>query len=201
MSRIGKKPVEVPDGVTVEISGQSVKVSGPNSKQPLSWSVPAPISAALDDGGKRVVVTRPDDQKRSRALHGLSRALIANMVHGASQGYQRRLLVYGTGYNCTVKGRTLELNVGFMGRGTKDKPQFRIPIPDGLEVVIEAPAARGETDPARFVVQGADKQQVGEFCAEVRAIRPPEPYKGKGIRYEDEQVQKKAGKAFAGGAA
>lgn len=200
MSRIGKKPVEVPDGVTVEISGQTVKVCGPKSEQPLSWSVPAPISAALDDGGKRVVVTRPDDRKRSRALHGLSRALIANMVHGASQGYQRRLLVYGTGYNCDVKGRTLELNVGFTGRGTKDKPQFRIPIPGGLEVVIEAPAARGDIDPAKFVVRGADKQLVGEFCAEVRAIRPPEPYKGKGLRYEGEQVQRKAGKRLAGGA-
>jgi len=201
MSRIGRKPIEVPAGVTVDISGRKVQVSGPKCKKPLSWEVPAPISAAVADGGKQVVVTRPDDEKRSKALHGLSRALIANMVQGAHQGYERRLLIYGTGYNCKVNGGNLLLNVGFMGRGTKEKPQFTIPIPEGVEVVVETPAARGETDPAKFLVQGADKQLVGEFSAEVRAIRPPEPYKGKGISYEGEHVQRKAGKAFAGGAA
>ena len=200
MSRIGKKPIEVPGGVTVRISGQQVEVSGPKAKQPLTWSVPESISAVVGDGGKQVLVTRQDDRKRSRALHGLSRALIANMVLGVVRGYERRLLIYGTGYNCAVKGQTLELNLGFTGRGTKEKAQFRIPIPAGLEVAVEAPAARGDSDPAKLVVRGADKQLVGEFCAELRANRPPEPYKGKGIRYETEQVQRKAGKAFAGGA-
>ncbi|MHC4608829.1 MAG: 50S ribosomal protein L6 [Planctomycetota bacterium] len=201
MSRIGNKPIDVPEGVTVDISGQIVKVSGPKCKQPLTWSIPDRISAVRKEGGKRVVVTRRDEQKRSRALHGLSRALIANMIHGAWRGYERRLLVYGTGYNCKVTDRTLEMNIGFMGRGSKDKAQFAIPIPEGLDVVVETPAARGDSEPAKFVVRGADKQLVGEFCAEVRTNRPPEPYKGKGIRYEDEQVKRKAGKAFAGGAA
>jgi large subunit ribosomal protein L6 len=201
MSRIGESPIDVPAGVTVEISGQDVRVSGPKCKQPLTWSVPAGITAAMDNGGRRVVVTRQDDQKRHRSLHGLSRALIANMVHGVLHGYERRLLVYGTGYSCNVQDGKLHLNVGFMGRGSKEKPQFEVPIPDGIEVEVETPAARGESDPAKFVVRGADKQQVGEFAAEVRAIRPPEPYKGKGIRYEGEQVQRKAGKAFAAGGA
>ena len=201
MSRIGKKPIEVPAAVTVEISGQDVRVSGPKCKKPLGWSLPQGIAATLGDGGRRVVVTRADDQKRSRALHGLSRALIANMVHGAAEGYERRLLVFGTGFNCGVQDNRLRLNVGFTGRGSKDKPQFEIPIPEDLEVEVETPAARGDSDPAKFVIRGADKQLVGEFAAEVRAIRPSEPYKGKGIRYEGERVQRKAGKAFAAGAA
>ena len=201
MSRIGKKPIEVPTGVTVEVRGQDVRVSGPKCTKALTWSVPLGIAATLDNGGRRVVVTRSKDQKRFRALHGLSRALIANMVHGAAQGYQRRLLVFGTGYSCSVQGGLLRLNIGFTGRGSKDKPQFEIPIPEGIEVEVETPTARGDSDPAKFVVRGADKQLVGEFAAEVRALRPPEPYKGKGIRYEGERVQRKAGKAFAGGAA
>jgi len=200
MSRIGKKPIDIPDGVTVTISGQVVSVSGPKAKQPLQWDVPEGVQAAVEEGGKRVVVTRQNDEKRSRQLHGLSRAMIANMVHGMLNGYERRLLVFGAGYNCNVVGNNLTLNVGFMGRGTKEKPQFTIPIPEGLEVVIETPAARGDTDPAKFLVRGVDKQLVGNFCAQVRSIRPPEPYKGKGVRYEDERVQRKAGKAFAGGA-
>ncbi|HUU85026.1 MAG TPA: 50S ribosomal protein L6 [Phycisphaerae bacterium] len=201
MSRIGKKPIAVPGGVSVEVTGQEVRVSGPKCQQPLTWQVPAGVAAKLEDDGRRVVVTRADDQKRSRALHGLSRALIANMVHGAAQGYERRLLVYGTGYGCNMQGGTLRLNVGFMGRGSKDKPQFVVPIPEGIEVEVEVPAARGDSDPAKFVIRGADKQLVGEFAAEVRGIRPPEPYKGKGIRYEGERVIRKAGKAFAGGGA
>jgi large subunit ribosomal protein L6 len=183
----------------VTVSGQRVDVTGPKCQRPLSWSVPEGVSAALENGGKRVVVTRASDEKRVRALHGLSRALIANMVHGVAQGYQRRLLIYGTGYSCGVKGRTLELNIGFTGRGSKDRAQFRLPIPEGIEVDVETPAARGDTEPAKLVVRGADKQLVGEFAAEVRTLRRPEPYKGKGIRYEGEHVQRKAGKAFAGG--
>lgn len=200
MSRIGKKPIEVPTGVKVSIAGSRVSVSGPKTKAPLVFSVPATITARLDQGDKNVVVTRANDQKSCRALHGLSRALIANMVHGAHTGYERRLLIYGTGYSCKLQGQSLQLNVGFMGRGSKEKPQFTVPIPDGLEVTVETPAARGNNDPAKFVVRGPDKQQVGDFCARVRGIRPPEPYLGKGIRYENERVARKAGKAFAGSA-
>ncbi|MCH7812535.1 MAG: 50S ribosomal protein L6 [Planctomycetes bacterium] len=199
MSRIGKKPVAIPSGVTVKIDGQAVEVSGPKTKQPLCWSIPGAIRASLDNGDRTVVVTRSDDQKRSRSLHGLTRALIANMVQGAATGYERRLLIFGTGYSCKVEGQFLELNIGFMGRGTKKKAQFRVPIPQGLDIVIETPASRGDTDPAKLLIKGADKQLVGEFAAEVRSLRPPEPYKGKGIRYDDETVQRKAGKAFAGG--
>ena len=199
MSRIGKKPVDIPGGVKVEISGRTVKVSGPKAAQPMTWSLPEMVSAAVDESGKTVVVTRQDDSKQARSEHGLSRSLIANMIQGAAQGYEQRLQVYGTGYSCNVQGDKLLLNCGFMGRGTKEKPQFSIPIPKGLEVVIETAAARGNADPASFVVRGCDKHLVGDFSARVRGIRPPEPYKGKGIRYHGENVQRKAGKAFAGG--
>jgi large subunit ribosomal protein L6 len=199
MSRIGKKPIDVPSGVTVKVAGQNVTVSGPKAKQPLDWTLPANVSAALDESGKQVVVTRAGDSKQARAEHGLSRSLIANMIHGAAHGYERRLLIFGTGYGCNVQDGKLLLNCGFMGRGTKDKPQFTVPIPDGLEVTVETAASRGNADPASFVVRGASKELLGDFCARVRAIRPPEPYKGKGIRYQNEQVQRKAGKAFAGG--
>ncbi len=196
MSRIGKKPITVPSGVNVAVSGCKVDVSGPLGK--LSWSVPAAVAVAESDDKKCVVVSRASERKDASAMQGLARALIANMVEGVSSGFQRRLEVYGTGYSCEVKGATFNLNVGFMGRGGKDKPQFRIAIPDGLEVVVEVPASRGDTDPAKFLVKGCDKQMVGQFAAEVRKIRPPEPYKGKGIRYEGEYVRRKQGKALAG---
>ena len=195
MSRIGKKPVPIPGGVTVRIAGRDVEVSGPKGK--LSWDVPAPIEVAVEDN--QVVCQRPDDAKRSRALHGLSRALIANMVKGVSEGYQIGLEIYGTGYNCKLEGQTLLLNVGYMGRGIGRKAQYEIPLPSGLEVKIDVPAARGDSDPAKFTIIGADKQQVGQFAAELRKIRKPEPYKGKGIRYAGEHIRRKAGKVFAGG--
>ncbi len=199
MSRIGKKPVAVPDGVKVEIAGSEFKVSGPKGE--LSWELPERISARYDADAKLIQVERVGDEKQARALHGTSRALLANMIHGVNQGYERRLLVYGTGYSCNLKGDFLCLNVGFVGRGSKNKPQFEVPVPDGLEVVVETPAARGDLEPAKFLVRGCDKQLVGQFAAEVRRIRPPEPYKGKGIRYDDERVRRKQGKAFASGAA
>jgi large subunit ribosomal protein L6 len=196
MSRIGKKPVSVPSGVKVDIAGRKCSVAGPLGK--LSWDMPAEVKARFE--ASAVHVERTGDTKQARALHGLSRALIANMIEGVSKGYQHRLLIYGTGYSCRLQGRTFCMNVGFMGRGTKEKPQFEIPIPEGVEVVVEAPAARGETEPAKFVVKGCDKQAVGHFAAELRRIRPPEPYKGKGIRFEGEYVRRKQGKAFASGA-
>ena len=195
MSRIGKKPVPIPGGVKVDLSGQRVKVSGPKGK--LDWTVPEPIGVALEEND--VVCTRPNDERRNRALHGLSRALIANMIKGVSEGYTIGLEIYGTGYNCKLEGKTLLLNCGYMGRGIGRKAQYEVPVPEGLEVTIVVPAARGDTDPARFSVSGPDKQQVGQFAAEVRKIRKPEPYKGKGIRYAGERIQRKAGKVFAGG--
>ncbi len=197
MSRIGNKPVPVPPAVKVDLTGRQVKVSGPKGN--LSWAVPAPIDVALDGG--QVVVRRPDDVPRNRALHGLSRALIANMVKGVAEGYEKKLEIYGTGYGCKVQGRELHLNIGFMGRGLNRPAQFAFEIPEGLEVDIQVPAARGNTEPARFTVRGADKQQVGQFAAEVRKLRRPEPYLGKGIRYAGEHIRRKAGKVFAGGTA
>jgi large subunit ribosomal protein L6 len=197
MSRIGKKPVAVPDGVKVAISGKKATVNGP--KGSLSFNLPGPISAAFDEGAKAVVVSRQGDDRPARALHGMTRAMIANMVRGVSVGFEKRLEVYGTGYGCTMTGRQLHLNCGFMGRGSKNKAQFILDIPQGLEVVVEVAAARGDNDPAKLAIRGCDRQLVGQFAANIRRIRPPEPYKGKGIRYHDEVVRRKAGKALASG--
>ncbi|TWT42235.1 50S ribosomal protein L6 [Phycisphaerae bacterium RAS1] len=197
MSRLGKKPVPIAKGVKVDVSGRSVKMSGPKGN--LALVLPLGVSAAVN--GAEVVVSRADDETRSRAMHGLSRALLANMVTGVSEGYTRKLEIYGTGYTCKLDGKKLLLNVGFMGRGVGKPAQFQVPIPDGLTVTVEAQAARGENEPAKLTVSGADKQMVGQFAAEVRKIRKPEPYKGKGIRYAGEQVRRKAGKVFAGGGA
>lgn len=195
MSRIGNKTIPVPSGVTVNISGPLVKVSGP--KGSLDWNLPTPIEAGLD--GSEVVVKRGNDQPSSKALHGLSRALVANMIEGVHKGYEKKMEIYGTGYGCKLAGKQLHLNVGFMGRGFGKAAQFMVDIPAGLTVTVENESARGESDPARFTVSGIDKQLVGNFCAEVRKLRKPEPYKGKGIRYHGEQVRRKAGKVFAGG--
>ena len=196
MSRIGKKPIPLPDGVKAEVAGKTIKVTGPLGT--LSWNLPGDITAEVDEAAHQVHISRPNDQKKSRGLHGLSRALINNMAIGVSKGYQKRLLIYGTGYNCRQHGDKLHLNVGFGGRAEAGQAaQFIIDVPEGIKLDIETPAARGDTEPAKMVVKGIDKQLVGEFTAEVRAIRPPEPYKGKGIRYEDEHVVRKQGKAFA----
>ncbi|HOB75758.1 MAG TPA: 50S ribosomal protein L6 [Phycisphaerae bacterium] len=199
MSRIGKKPIAVPAGVKVELRDHTVSVKGP--KGDLSWTFPPEVTVKVDGG--QIVVERVDESSRARAMHGTARALLANMVRGVDQGYSIQLEIYGTGYSCKVQGNALMLNVGYMGLGFdrdgKPKDQFSIPIPAGLKVTVEVPAARGESEPAKLTVSGADKQQVGQFAAEVRALRPPEPYKGKGIRYAGEHVRRKQGKAFAGG--
>jgi len=204
MSRIGKKPVAVPSSVKVELKlkDQAIKTAGPKGE--LSWRWPDTITVAFDAAASQVVVTRSDDTSQSKALHGLTRALIANMVQGCEKGYERKLEVYGTGYSCDVKGKQLLLNCGHMGRGIdrhgkQKEAQFYVGIPDGVTVTIETKAARGDTEPARFTVTGADKQKVGQFASEVRALRKPEPYKGKGIRYAGEYVRRKQGKAFASG--
>ena len=194
MSRIGKKPVPLPKGVKVEVAGQTVKVGGPKGN--LTWSVPRPITVAIE--GSEVVLNRPNDEAQNKALHGLSRALIANMVKGVAEGYSIGLEIYGTGFNCKIEGKTLLLNIGYMGRGVGRKAQFEVPFPPGVEVKVDVPVAKGNTEPAKFTVSGPDKQAVGQFAAEVRKLRKPEPYLGKGIRYAGEHIRRKAGKVFAG---
>ncbi len=197
MSRIGRKPVIVPGGIKVAVSGQKVKVTGPKGE--LDFDVPAGVSAVFDEAENKVVVDRENDERAVRALHGMTRAMIANMVEGVEKGFEKRLHVYGTGYGCDLKGNQVHLNCGFMGRGSKTKAQFILDVPKGVEVQIEVAAARGDNDPAKMIIRGCCKQAVGQFAAEIRRIRPPEPYKGKGIRYHDEVIRRKAGKALAGG--
>jgi len=177
MSRIGRKPITVPAGVDVSIDGPTVSVKGPKGE--LSHTLAEPITAERGDNGI-IHVRRPDDERRSRALHGLSRTLINNMIVGVSEGYSRTLEIHGTGYRVQAKGSDLEFALGF------SHPVVITP-PPGVTFRVERPT--------QFVVEGIDKQQVGEVAANIRKIRPPEPYKGKGVRYQGEQVRRKAGKA------
>jgi len=179
MSRIGKQPVTIPDGVTVEVSDGLVSVKGPGGE--LSQRV-NPDMRVLVEGGE-IRVERPSDERHHRALHGLTRSLIANMVEGVTSGYEKRLEIQGVGYRAALNGQDLELQVGF-------SHPVRVAPPAGIE--FEVPA------PNRIVVRGIDKQLVGETAATIRKVRKPEPYKGKGIRYEGEYVRKKAGKAAKG---
>lgn len=202
MSRIGKKPVPLPSGVKVELKGRTVQTTGP--KGTLSWEHPAGIAVEVAADPSEIRVSCANAVPNGKALHGLTRALIANMVQGVEKGYEHKLEIYGTGYSCGVEGQKLLLNCGYMGRGIdkKGKPtkaQFVIDIPQGISVKVEAPAARGENDPAKMTISGIDKQVVGQFAAEIRKIRTPEPYKGKGIRSAGEQIRRKQGKAFASG--
>ncbi|HYG72141.1 MAG TPA: 50S ribosomal protein L6 [Actinomycetota bacterium] len=183
MSRIGKLPIPVPSGVEVTLDDQVVTVKGP--KGTLSHTVAAPITVARAEDGT-VRVERPTDEGPHRSLHGLTRTLIANMVEGVTKGYEKRLAIVGVGYRAAMKGKDLEVQVGY-------SHPVNVPAPDGIE--FETPT------PTSIVVRGNDKQQVGEVAANIRKIRKPEPYKGKGIRYENEFVRKKAGKAAKGGAA
>ena len=176
MSRIGKLPVAVPKGVQVTLGeNNTVSVKGP--KGTLSQKIHKDMEVRLEEG--QVVVTRPSDQKEHRALHGLSRSLIANMVEGVSNGFQKNLEIVGVGYRATKQGKKLVLNVGY-------SHPVEIQETDGLE--FEVPA------PSKISVKGIDKQAVGEMAANIRRVRPPEPYKGKGIRYENEYVRRKEGK-------
>jgi len=179
MSRIGKKPIAVPAGVKVQVNGRRIDVEGPLGK--LDWEFRPEITVEHDEQAKAVNVTRSSDEPQARALHGLSRALIQNMVVGVTQGYEKRLEIVGVGYLGAVNMGNLELRVGFANEVHKK-------IPAGLTVTCP--------DQTHVVIKGTDKQLVGEFAAEVRAVRKPEPYKGKGIRYEGEVVRRKAGKAM-----
>jgi large subunit ribosomal protein L6 len=189
MSRIGKKPIPIPDGVKVAVAGRTVSVEGP--KGTLSFTHRPEVSVAVNAAVKTVTVSRAVDDRLSRSLHGLTRSLIANMVEGCSKGYSRSLEVYGVGYGVQVQGRKFTLNCGFSHPAVFE-------VPAGLTVEVQTPQARGDSEPARFTVRGADKQAVGEFAAAVRRTRPPEPYKGKGVRYAGERVRRKVGKAFVG---
>jgi large subunit ribosomal protein L6 len=177
MSRIGRMPIPLPAGVTANIDGSSVTVQGP--KGTLTMDVPEPISVALGDDGA-LVVTRPNDERDAKARHGLSRTLIANMVIGVTDGYVKTLELVGTGYRVTAKGQDLEFALGF-------SHPITVKAPDGITFAVESPV--------KFSVSGIDKQKVGEVAANIRKLRKPEPYKGKGVRYEGEIIRRKAGKA------
>jgi large subunit ribosomal protein L6 len=181
MSRIGRQPITLPAGVDVTIDGSRVTVKGPRGT--LDQAIHPDMRVLLEDGTVRV--ERPSDERLHRSLHGLSRTLVANMVEGVTNGFEKRLEIVGVGYRATLKGADLELALGF-------SHPVSFPAPPGIE--FEVPA------PNRIVIRGIDKQQVGEIAAEIRKIRKPEPYKGKGVRYEGEYVRKKAGKAAKGAA-
>jgi large subunit ribosomal protein L6 len=183
MSRIGKKPVPIAGGVKVAVQDRLIRMEGPKGK--LEIRVHPTITVQMDDAKKELVVTRPDDERHTKALHGLTRALLANMVVGVSQGYRKSLDVQGVGYKAELRGKNLVLSVGYAN-------QITMPVPAGLAVQVEG---------NKIHVSGPDKQLVGQYAAEVRKVRKPEPYKGKGIRYEGEVVKIKAGKAFAGAGA
>lgn len=178
MSRIGKKPVPIIDGVKVAVAGRKVSVEGPKGK--LEWEPREQISVAVDGDAKVVNVTRCNDERESRALHGLSRAIIANMIQGVKVGYEKKLEIVGVGYLAALKGNVLQLRVGLAN-------ELHRKIPAGLTVVCP--------DQTHVVITGCDKQQVGQFAAEIRSLRKPEPYKGKGIRYQGEVIKLKAGKS------
>ncbi len=175
MSRIGRKPIELPTGVNVAVSPGRVQVNGPLGE--LSQQVPQRMQIAQEDG--QIVVTRPTERGEDRALHGLTRTLIANMVEGVTKGFEKRLEIQGVGYRAGLRGTSLELNVGY---------SHSVVIEPRAGISFEVPA------PTQVVVKGIDKQVVGQTAAEVRRVRPPEPYKGKGIRYEGEFVRRKVGK-------
>ena len=181
MSRIGKVPVPVPAGVKVAVAGGAVAIEGPQGK--LSAPFGPPIAVEFDEPGRRVLVTRDGDTRQAKALQGLIRALVRNMVVGVTQGYEKKLEIVGVGYLAAIQKDKLQLRVGFAN-------EVQLPIPAGLKVTCP--------DQTHVIVRGIDKQMVGQFAAEVRAVRKPEPYKGKGIRYDGEQVRRKAGKAVTG---
>jgi large subunit ribosomal protein L6 len=180
MSRVGKRPIPIPNGVSVDVAGGVVRVKGP--KGTLSEPIPASIGVAVSDG--RITLSRGDDRGPSRALHGMARALVANMVRGVTEQFARELEIQGVGYRADSQGKKLTLQLGY-------SHPIEMRIPDGLSVAVDRNVI--------IKIQGADKHEVGQFAANVRSLRPPEPYKGKGIRYVGEHVRRKVGKAGATG--
>ncbi|MCG7606535.1 MULTISPECIES: 50S ribosomal protein L6 [Mycobacterium] len=176
MSRIGKQPVPVPAGVDVTIDGRNVSVKGP--KGTLVLDVAEPITVERNEDGA-IVVSRPDDERRSRSLHGLSRTLVANLVTGVTEGYNQKMEIFGVGYRVQLKGSSLEFALGY-------SHPVVIEAPEGITFAVETPT--------KFSVSGIDKQKVGQISAVIRRLRRPDPYKGKGVRYEGEQIRRKVGK-------
>ena len=177
MSRIGKLPISVPAGVDVTIDGRTVQVKGP--KGSLTHTVAAPIEIAEGEGST-LVVSRPNDERQSKALHGLSRTLVANMITGVTEGYSKNLEISGVGYRVQAKGSDLEFSLGY-------SHPILVKAPEGVSFKVESPT--------KFSVEGIDKQKVGEVAANIRKLRKPDPYKGKGVRYQGETIRRKAGKA------
>jgi large subunit ribosomal protein L6 len=182
MSRIGKQPVVYPANVKVQLNGQKVRVEGPKGK--LEMDCHPNISVDHDEKGKVLKVSRPDDERLNRSLHGLVRSLLANMVEGVTQGFSKKLKIEGIGYQARMDKTAVVLTVGYANA-------IRMEPPEGVAVEL--------TDPTTIIIRGADKQKVGQFAAEVRRARKPEPYKGKGIRYDNEVVRRKEGKSFTSG--
>jgi large subunit ribosomal protein L6 len=176
MSRIGKKPIPIPTGVDVTIDGQKVSVKGP--KGTLEMSVAEPITLSRADDGA-IVVTRPDDERHNRSLHGLSRTLVSNLVTGVTQGYTTKMEIFGVGYRVQLRGQNLEFALGY-------SHPVVIEPPEGITFKVETPT--------KFTISGIDKQKVGQISANIRRLRRPDPYKGKGVRYEGEQIRRKVGK-------
>jgi large subunit ribosomal protein L6 len=176
MSRIGKQPVPVPNGVDVTIDGQNISVKGP--KGALALAVAEPITVARNDDGA-IIVARPDDERQSRSLHGLSRTLVANLITGVTEGYTTKMEIFGVGYRVQAKGANLEFALGF-------SHPVVIEPPEGITFAVESPT--------KFSVSGIDKQKVGQISAVIRRLRRPDPYKGKGVRYQGEQIRRKVGK-------
>jgi len=191
MSRIGKKPIVIPKGVKIEQSGRKVKIGGPLGSLEMTCHPDIKVSVQ----GDSVTVENPRPESRQhKALHGTTRALISNMVTGVHKGFEKKMEVYGTGWSVKEQGKKLVLNVGYCD-------PIEMPIPAGVKVTIEVPATKGNDTPAKFTLTGADRIVLGQFAAVVRKVRPPEPYLGKGIRYADEVVRRKEGKALATGGA
>lgn len=182
MSRIGVLPIPVPEGVDVEISKSEIRVKGPLAT--LSHAIPPGIEASYDEGTRILSVSRNSETKKVRALHGTARSRFASLVHGVKVGFEKGLEIGGVGYQARLEGKNLVLQVGF-------SHLVNLPIPEGLKVLVPTTTT--------MKITGADKQKVGQFAAEIRAVRPPEPYKGKGIRYVGEHIRRKQGKTFAGG--
>jgi large subunit ribosomal protein L6 len=191
MSRIGKKPIAIPGGVKVEQSGRLIRVSGALGTLELNCHPLIKVRVS-DAEGKIFVENEHTGDREHRQLHGTMRALIANMVTGVTKGYERKMEIYGTGYSVKEQEGKLTFQVGFCN------PVVKV-IPEGIQVKIETGATRGDDVPARITISGTDKCLLGQFAADIRRIHPPEPYKGKGVRYADERVRRKVGKAFASG--
>ena len=179
MSRIGRKPINIPAGVTVNVNNGVIEVKGPKGTLDLNYN-PA---MTVEVQGEEIVVTRPNDEKTNRSLHGLTRTLIANMIVGVTEGYKKELEVNGVGYRVEKKGKQCIMNLGY---------SHKVIMEDNEDITIEVP------DPNKIIIVGIDKQKVGQFAAEVREKRPPEPYKGKGIKYKEEHIRRKEGKAGKG---